>query len=277
MRFLLHQRDLQLGFWHHQRRNDNGGRLGLARREREISAHQVQPSERPQGGDELGGLRLGQSGQRLDGVAAQGLRTQQGQRIGQGGRQRKAAQGFQQVRQGLPAPVGFAAEHLHQLPVDFRVLEGVPDQRAVIEGKLQINAEIAIEGARQPGQLQDRVFHGVQEYGCQQLVQALVPLLQGHQAPLDHAIAHPGPFPIGEQFLQRGHVEDAAPDEEITELLTYGIAAKVLQVAVGPVEASGAVVLFQHEFTLGLLLVEGSHEGRQEMADGDFGHLGSGG
>ena len=223
----------------------------------------------------MGGLGLWESRQRRDGVAPQGFRAQQGERIGQGGRQGQAAQCLQQIRQRLPAPIRLAVEHGDQFPVDFCLLEGIPDQPAVVEVELQITAEVVVQGAGNPGHLDDRVFHGVEEHGTQQFVKPLVPLLVGHQPPLDHAVTHASPLAVGEQLLQGRHVQHAAPDEEVSELLPDGIAAEVFQVAVSPVEPSRPVVLFQHELALRLLLVEGSHQGRQEMADTKFRHSGS--
>ena len=81
---------------------------------------------------------------------------------------------------------------------------------------------------------------------------------------------------IRQQLLERGHVQHAAADEEVAKLLAHGIAAEVFQLTLGPVKTAGAIVLLQHKLALGLLLMQRSHEGRQEMAEADFGHLVSG-
>ena len=147
----------------------------------------------------------------------------------------------------------------------------------MIEAELQIATEIVLKGPGDPGHLDDGVLHGVQQDGTQQLMQPFVALLLGHQTPLDHPVSDADAFTIGQELLQRGHIQHAPPDQEVAELLSDRIAAQVLQIAVGPVEPPGSVILFEYELSLRPLLVERSHQGRQEMTDANFGHSRSGG
>jgi hypothetical protein len=146
----------------------------------------------------------------------------------------------------------------------------------VVQPELEIAAEVPIERARQPGELQDGVLQGMEQDGTQQLVEPGIPLLHGHEAPLHHPVAHPRALAVGQQLVEGRHVEHAAPDEEVAELLAHGVAAQVPQIPTSPIEPTGPVVLLQHKLPPGALLVEGAHEGGKEMAEADFGHSLSG-